>query len=352
MPRQPTAWKSYSRLMGVLAGQIGQVLNVTPGGDQAAEEALLQSFSEQLRKNDPDALAILGRLNVSLTYYRQHLRYFGTWDVDRRRLLAGGAALRLLEDHAAEGKAGKLQGLLLSGDGTHQRQQLGQHLLRHHEPARPASSAPGWLEPALNAPVKPISAPRSIWVFPSGELAEPDMLHPMVVRSLIARYLPKAGGVVVDPMAGTGMVAREASRLGHRAWASDLVPGSPFVAKHDLARQDLSETLKDGAADLLVLHPPLKRQVDVKLDSFEAQIGTFIDNSSLCVKSDGIVALVVSSEDAAGSLQSVTTLLVASVNRERQGRVNQHGLTAHHLAVARNGSQAWHILIARFSEVE
>ena len=56
MPRQPTAWKSYSRLLGELAEQAGQALNVMPDGDQAAEETLLQSFSEQLRKNDPAAL--------------------------------------------------------------------------------------------------------------------------------------------------------------------------------------------------------------------------------------------------------------------------------------------------------
>lgn len=354
MPRQSTSWKAYSRLIGVLAERAGQTLEITPDGDQVAEEALLQSFSEQLRKTDPVALVLLETLNVSLSYYRQHLRYFGTWDVDRRRLLAAGAALRLLEDHAAEGKAGKLQGLLLSGDVTNQRKQLGLHLVRHREAADPRDSAPGWLSPAMDAPVKPVSEPKSIWVFPSGELAEPDMLHSMVARSLIARYLPRAGGVVVDPMAGTGMVAREASRLGHRAWASDLKPGSAFVAKHDLARRDLSKETGESIADLLVLHPPLKRQVDEQLDDFETQIGAFIDNSLGCVKEGGLIALVVSSEDAAGSLQSVTSLLVDSVNFERKGRLkpHAHGLTAHHLAVARNGSQAWHILIARFGKAE
>ena len=109
---------------------------------------------------------------------------------------------------------------------------------------------------------------------------------------------------------------------------------------------------EEPTADLLVLHPPLKRQVNEQLENFETQVETFIDNSLSCVKEGGLIALVVSSEDAAGSLQSVTTLLVDAVNFERQGRLNQHGLTAHHLAVARNGSQAWHILIARFGEVE
>ena len=348
MFRQQTSWKSYSRLLETLAEQADQPVNITPEGDQVTEQRLLNEFSEQLRRDEPQAHGLLNSLNLSLSHYRQHLRYIGFWDVERRRLLAQGASLRLLEDHTAEAQAGHLAGLELSGEVAQQRRQLSRHLVERRGPPLGAQTTPGWLAPSADLPVKPVSEPRSIWVFPSGELAEPDMLHPMVARSLVARYLPRRGGVVVDPMAGTGVVAREASRLGHRAWASDLYPGAAFVARHDLAEQNLSHSVSEGVADLLVLHPPLRQQTNADLEEFEAQVGRFIDNSIVCVKEGGLVALVVSSEDAAGALQSVTTLLVDAANYERLGRVGQHGLTAHHLAVARNGSQAWHILIARF----
>ena len=328
--------------------QAGQSLQITPEGDQVTEQSLLNKFSEQLRRDEQQSHELLDSLNLSITHYRQHLRYLGFWDVDRRRLLAEGASLRLLEDHAAEAQAGHLAELQLSGDVAEQRRQLSRHLVQRRGPPLGAQSAPGWLDPSADLPVKPTSDPKSIWVFPSSELAEPDMLHPMVARSLVARYLPRRGGVLVDPMAGTGTIAREASRLGHRAWASDLHPGAEFVARHDLATHDLGKRIGEGVADLLVLHPPIGQQTNADLGEFDAQIGQYLDNAVASVKESGLVALVVSSEDAAGALQSVTNLLVDAANYQRLGRVDKHGLTAHHLAVARNGSQAWHILIARF----
>lgn len=348
MFRQQTSWKSYTKLLETLAEQAGQSLQITPESDQAIEQSLLNEFSGRLRRDEPQAHELLNRLNLSLSHYRQHLRYLGFWDVNRRRLLAHGASLRLLEDHATEAQAGHLAELQLSGDVAEQRRQLSRHLVQRRGPPLGAQSAPGWLDPSADLPVKPTSDPKSIWVFPSSELAEPDMLHPMVARSLVARYLPRRGGVLVDPMAGTGTIAREASRLGHRAWASDLHPGAEFVARYDLAERGLSTHIGEGVADLLVLHPPIRHQTNADLEEFDAQVGQFIDNSILCVKEGGLVALVVSSEDAAGALQSVTSLLVDATNYQRLGRVDKYGLTAHHLAVARNGSQAWHILIARF----
>ncbi|AWN24276.1 hypothetical protein DKM44_14420 [Deinococcus irradiatisoli] len=325
-------------------------LKVIPDGDQVVERRLLDGFSAALRKKNPAAQQVLDRMGIATTYYRQHLRGIGTWDIDRRRLLANGAALRLLEDHAAPAQAGLFEGLTLEGKVAEQKRQLARHLMARQRSisANRRKKAKGWLEPALSSTVRPVAEPKAIWLFSSDELAEPDMLHPLVARSLLAQYLPAAGGVVVDPMAGSGVVGREASRLGHRSWSSDIRPGADFVAVHDLERGDLSEVTGEGVADLLFLHPPLKRQLHHSPDTFEELVGTYIDNSLVCLKEGGLMVLVVSSEDAAGALQTVTQTLVDSVNPEREGRVKQHGLTAHHLAVARDGSQAWHILVSRF----
>lgn len=344
--RSQNSWKSYAQLISAISQGSIQDQDVTPDHDCSTEQRLITAFSQALRSPDSnaDALTLLVRLNISPSHYRQHLRYIAQWDGDRRRLLAAGGSFRLLEDLRSQGQAGVLTGLTLSGSVHQQKLQLAEHLLKS-APEAPTDGSPGWLRPRPNPRARPAAELRDIWLYPVEGLPAGDSLHVSVARALIARYLTTPG-TVVDPMAGSGVIPLEASRLGHRAWASDLTPTQPFIAQHDLETHDLADTL-DGVADLLVLHPPVRADLKHKGQNvFETRLATFIEHAVGTVKLGGHVVLVVSTTEAPGALQTLTTLLVNYVNPERDAR-RPHALHGHHLAVARDGSQAWHLLVSR-----
>ena len=152
-------------------------------------------------------------------------------ECERRSLLAGGGHFQLIEklgkDLKRDGidEQAALAGLNLSGKLVDQRRQLADYL----EGEKPTPQGRGWLKPnpQTRRQVR-LYGSEPAWVYKQDEIDFVEGLHPAVARSLIARYV-KGSGVVVDPMAGGGMIAKVATALGHQAWASDLLPEDESV---------------------------------------------------------------------------------------------------------------------------
>lgn len=345
-------WRRYQGLIDALA----ELHGVKREHEPAFEEQRLEAFIDALQRRDPRAHEVLAQQGLSANTVVKHFRYIPNWDADRRRMLAQGAPLRLMERYAAEGKAGHLHGLTLDTALSTQAQdeQLRAHLNRLH---RPAVGEHGWLSPR-GAFQKGVRRLKPVWLYTPDVRTRADELSPTVARSLISTYLGhlKEPGVVIDPMAASGSTALEAARMGHWAWASDLHPQADFVAKLDLdetvpaleedSHDDLLGLLeKQGAqaGDLVILHPPVSGAQE-NPGRFARQVRLWLEAVEPVVKGGGHLVLVISAQEAPGALELLTRSLVEVVNPERQ---QAHGLTAHHLAVATDGSQAWHLLVAQ-----
>ncbi|WP_350245753.1 hypothetical protein [Deinococcus sonorensis] len=172
------------------------------------------------------------------------------------------------------------------------------------------------------------------------EQAAAEALHPTVARAIIATYTPHKRSSVVDPMAGTGTVAQAAMDLGHQVRASDLHPRLPLIEAGDATKPS---HLQPGSADLVVLHPPTyetwraSARTEDGLDAYLEFLRTVLEQQRALARPGGHVVLVVrpvqqqgrTTGDARGPL-----LLGA-----RSGEVR-----AVHVAFARDGGEAWHIL--------
>lgn len=363
--RSTEPWRKYSALITALSRSGGDSPLLTPLPDRvdAREKALLDDLSRRLtpRHYDPAATELLNDLGIARTYYQRHLRAIASWPITLRTHLAAGASLRLLEEHRSHAGAQSLAGLDLSGTVSVQRETIARAL--QGQSGHRAAVAVGWLSPEAG-PGKNPEALTPIWVYDPYPLATTSSLHPRVARTLIHTCLPVSGGCVVDPMAGGGVVGQEASKLGHSAWVSDLLPQADFVAKFDLLGGDLSDHLKavipdlpdeaTGFADLLVLHPPLREELISEKGNLDVFVAQVLEASIATVKPGGQVALIVSVLEAPGALETLVRTLedvvradLPRVRRRGEAVKPTFGLYRHHVAVARDGQVGWHILVAR-----
>lgn len=357
--RAGRTWQTYTQVMRWIAARYGEVHEPSPESC-AHDLVLITTFAADLRAGRADLQALTTDLGVSGRYFRQHLRYVSGWGVIRRALLAGGANFQLLEGLADEERQGRLEGLSLSGSLPEQRRQLGVHL----EGFRPVPQDVGWLPARLpDRPSPRLYATRDVaWVYSDRDVDFAEGLHPAVARSVIAHYL-KAPGVVADPMAGSGAVALAATRLGHVAWASDLVPARPFIRHLDLRESDLVEVLESSPhphVNLLFLHPPLPgtlRQYDAAFDgsedSYVRWLEGIFDHTLHALREGGHLVLVLPLGVSISLLARVEAQLLASL--EANFHPDHLALKGQHLAVARSGREGWHVLVAqspRFADHE
>ena len=336
-------WRRYQGLIAALAELHGVEREDGATFEREQIERLVRGLGK--RHGEERYQEVLAQQGLSARTVTGHFRYFPDWDADRRRLLAGGTPLRLVERYS---EPGQLHGLQLDPSTSTQAQEaaIRAHLNRHH---RPVPAERGWLSPRAT-PQRGVPRLKPVWLYRPDARTRADELSPTVARSLISTYLDRPG-VVIDPMAAHGDTALEATRLGHRAWASDLLPQSDFVEKLDL--DDYLPGLEDSdddllgrlgeAGDLVILHPPVEG-IKENAERYARQIRVWLQVVEPVVKIGGHLALVVSAGEAPGVLELLTRTLV-KVMQPKKGKA--HGLTSHHLAVATDGSQAWHILVAR-----
>lgn len=354
MTRQGRTWNSYARLIAAASKRYGGAL--TLGAEsQALEEDWLGRLSTELRPGSPvreEVQTLLAEQEIGVSHFRCHLRYIARWGRDRRRLLMTGGNFQLLEGLGAQDQAGQLKGLHLSGPLLTQKRTLAAWLNQDKE----TPQGLGWLEPAPNPgrPARLYDARDVAWVYPSNDVDFQEGLHPSVARSLIARYV-SSPGVVADPMAGGGTVPVIATELGHWAWASDIAPQRPYIRPLDLLdeQQDLGKILGEEyqtAADLLVLHPPLPATLQLSLSRYTDWLRNILKNCWGAVKAGGHVALIVPVTADIPVLARAERALRDAASEEYGQDVEE--LAAMHLAVARNGSEGWHILVYRTPAID
>jgi hypothetical protein len=179
---------------------------------------------------------------------------------------------------------------------------------------------------------------------------EREALHPSVATAVIGRY-SNPGQLVVDPMAGTGVFAQAAHRLGRWSFSSDIAPdgSQPYVQK--LAISELSETIGHGIANLLIMHPPTFRswsahdpgQVERTESGYENFLNeVFLECESVLAIGGHLVAITQPARDKQGRV--VADLLSAIV---RAMETPFDGTHRHHVAVSITMDEDWHIFVGQ-----
>lgn len=354
MSRAGRTWITYTHLMRWIAVHQDVRHEVRPETPEADEE-LLRIFVQQLATGMVDFKAVTDATGISLKHFQHHLRYLSRWGATRRVLLAAGGHFQLLQKLKAQEDQGLLDGLTLSGTLVAQRQQLAAHL-QHQEGQSNQDTGSGWLPPDRQTRRTPrLYGPQDLaWIYSDNEVEFAEGLHPAVARSLIARYLPGIGAVA-DPMAGSGTIARIATYLGHTAWASDRYPAHPFIREVNLLNEDLLDVLETTArptADLLFLHPPLPTTLDLIADGFEQSddgyakwLTVILGNTLNALRGGGFLILILPLQVSPQLLIQIEDVLVEGLNNEFL--VEEMGILARHLAVARSGREGWHLLVAQ-----
>ena len=360
MGRSGSTWKSYLRLMAWVASLYGVDHTATVDSAQA-DDALLSRLVRDLKGGAVDYAAVEAGTGISSKHLTHHVRYIARWGGVRRSLLAGGGNFQLLEklgkDLKREGmdENTALSGLALEGKLVEQRRQLAEHL--EGELATPQGR--GWLRPnpQTRRQVR-LYRNEPAWVYNRNEIGFIEGLHPAVARSLIARYV-KGPGVVIDPMAGSGMVAEVATSLGHRVWASDVKPEREFIFEFDL-KGDLNRIMGEEArvsADLLILHPPQRNtlkfwdEIDDSDEGYLDWLREILDGTASAVRQGGHLALIVPLGVDLALLGQIQMVLRLSIQQEFNSEELPE-LTANHLAVSRDGQEGWHLLVTQVPGIE
>ena len=193
------------------------------------------------------------------------------------------------------------------------------------------------------------SLKRLLWMYPppSPEDVRREILPSLIARSLITTYLPRSGGFVIDPMAGSGVTVHMALKYKHRVWAGDLHPTMPLIEQYDVTDKRLLPFKDKPRADLLILHPPTyskwKSTAGIRSspDLYLAFLRHLMTTHEVLLHPGGYVALILQPfPDQRGDVRGGVTI------EPPASRPHTVGL---HVAAARDGSQAWVLLV--FSDV-
>ena len=111
------------------------------------------------------------------------------------------------------------------------------------------------------------------------------------------------------------------------------------------------------AADLLILHPPLRNSLKFRNDIDDSDVGylewlrTILDETVFAVRQGGHLALIVPLGIDLALLGRIQMTMRMSIQEEFSTEALPE-LTANHLAVARNGQEGWHLLVTQIPEIE
>ena len=166
-------------------------------------------------------------------------------------------------------------------------------------------------------PRRPVSRPEkprlriqttTLWEYPSqnyGNSTQGDQRYvgatpSYVIWNLLQRYT-EPGGLVVDPMCGSGTTLDVARDLGRRARGFDLAPFRPDIEKADARKLPLRE----GEADLVFIDPPYGDHIDYSTDPacigkispfderFYRELRRVFTEARRVLKNDGVIGVYV-----------------------------------------------------------
>lgn len=318
MPR--TLWQRYQDFLEHARAWTGE-----------QSEAAVVSAVRERRRQDPVAFAAWVEENGwGRAYVERHLLYLAGHPEGVRELLRRGYPLRRIPLKRVD--PGALERALASDDWRAEVDALFGH-----------ARVPDW-------------AARRVWLYPaSPTLREREGLAEPVARALVAVASPP-GGLVVDPMAGGGVVVRVARALGRRAWGGDLNPGSAEVERADV--RDVVRHVGAEQADLLVLHPPTFGAWSAS-DGGRAALRGVPENEHYSGYLDFVAELLEHARPAVRPGGQVALI----ARPPRRGAVflapielafGERGLrlTAYHLAVSNDGGDDWHLYLATVESQE
>lgn len=353
-----------------------QALLATQGdGSEASRVRTLRNVLRGERERWPPAVrAVVDAAGVSEGYLQRGLLSIASFAPEARDALRRGlpftVARRVNRIHDAERRAAVLAPLLALG-GDHASVLLPRGLARRIEAdalealgeqrgERAAvgveASDDGWLEPSVPTGT-PRRLPGQVWTFAPrrGAVVGAEPLAARVVEALLARLLPR-GGALVDVTAGAGTIAAVAHRFGVRAWSGDIAPAAPFVQRADarLLMQRPPPGIRAGCADLLVVHPPTypvwrrgrALALEDQLDHYRDDVAAMISGSLEVVRPGRHVVVVSRPVRSTGAVWLSTSHLAEALV---DAAVRVVGYV---VAVARDGSEDWHLLIGQAPRIE
>ena len=141
-------------------------------------------------------------------------------------------------------------------------------------------------------------------------------------------------------------MAKMATQMGHRVWTSDVAPQKPFIAQLDLMATDLADVMGDeysAAADLVIIHPPLPKSLDIRESKYEKWVYDILLNCWNAVKAEGHLALVVPIQTEFNILGAAQQALLDSAAATVESDADRP--SAVHLASTQTGEEGWYILV-------
>jgi len=248
---------------------------------------------------DPRVQEVLDEFGLSASYVRTHLLSIGAWPTDVKDAIRLGLPYqdarqiaKLDEQQRREALQPFHTGAPRTGLTASRAARWRSRALHHDSLARALHIGPnGWVpagEKALMDP--PPLAPTTVFTPAEVAIGE-DALPRSALQGLLAAYAPKQGSVV-DPMAGSGVMALAAHDLGRRSWSGDQRPRFDFIHRVDAAEIDeLHRALGAavGSIDLVLLHPPVAapgadRWQGLTPEAYEVWLASLVRNACLLVR--------------------------------------------------------------------
>ena len=308
------------------------------------------------RPLDPRLQGVLDEFGVSAGYARTHLLSIGSWPADVQEAMRAGLPYQDARKIAQLDDRARREVLRLFHDrgsgssaGASLMARSRERELRHEAMARRSPvDRDGWVLPREKVEREPLPLPDTVVYREVDAAVGEEALPRSVLEGLVAAYTVP-GGVVVDPMAGSGGTALAARALGRWSWSGDRMPRFAFI--HEVDAADL-EALRVAlgaraeAVDLVVVHPPsVERWAGDTLDPLDAEYPSWIDRlvrtALALVRPSGHTAVVVRPWRRGGSVALLTDVVARAIGSSG-GRV-----VGYHVLVEARGAGEWHVVVGR-----
>ena len=307
---------------------------------------------------DPRLLELCQRHDINLKYVVNHLLSIERWSEELRAAAAGGLPLITARKVAQRPLAVQRTAILQfekarkKTSATRAAREVDDFLLRETSiSSRPkfVVNEAGWMSPVLR-PKTSQAFEGAAWLFPPLSRLKQvrEMLHPWVAQAIVSTYSPM-GGYVIDPMAGSGAIGQAASSLGRYSFSSDLEPALGAIHISQANIEDFEGKLKHLQGDLVVAHPPTLetwlQKSDATKDTYEDFLGQVLAACTSATRVGGYIVVVTRPGRRKGNVLLDTPAFASNCLKDATD-----SLYAHHVAVARDASEVWHIAVARKSD--
>lgn len=320
-----------------------------------------KALSAGLRRKEtqPWAEKLVAKFKVSSAYVSQHLIHLDSWHPELQQAVRDGLPLATARKVATlvrnSGEAALIHAALEpfrepSALSNAKRARAVERIVMRLEGHQGLTTdADGWVMPSDHP--ESINPPEhQAWIFPSLERSgvEREALHPAVARNIIALYSSRDARVI-DPFAGTGVIADAAHALGRWSYSSDNdVRGSKFIQQLDVEQLEGSFKNLTLGVDLAVLHPPTinrwSEQGSQSSKDYGAWLEYVIGLVAGLLSKRGQVAVIVP-PNIVGNVSAAATVIKALSESPLK-------LKAMHLAISENGREQWLVFVGAIELVD